>query len=82
MKGTNTARLELSEIPPLNLNMRLNELIRYPHGCIEQVVSGVFPQLLLGQLTEITSERKQEIEDHVRSALAQLARFQLGDGGF
>jgi len=82
MEGTNTARLELSEIPPLNLNMRLNELIRYPHGCIEQVVSGVFPQLLLGQLTEITSERKQEIEGHVRSALAQLARFQLGDGGY
>ncbi|MDD4192060.1 MAG: MG2 domain-containing protein, partial [Mangrovibacterium sp.] len=82
MEGTNTARLELSEIPPLNLNMRLNELIRYPHGCIEQVVSGAFPQLLLEKITEVTPERKQEIEGHVRSALARLARFQLGDGGF
>ncbi|MGV8140085.1 MAG: alpha-2-macroglobulin [Mangrovibacterium sp.] len=82
MEGTNTARLELSEIPPLNLNMRLKELIRYPHGCLEQVVSGAFPQLLVEQLTEITSERKQEIEGHVRTALSRLAHFQLSDGGF
>ncbi|MDD4192899.1 MAG: MG2 domain-containing protein, partial [Mangrovibacterium sp.] len=81
MAGTNAARIELSDIPPLNLGSRLDELIRYPHGCIEQVVSGVFPQLLLGNLSDIPAGRKQEIEGHIRSALARLARFQLGDGG-
>ncbi|MGV8091776.1 MAG: alpha-2-macroglobulin [Mangrovibacterium sp.] len=82
MTGTNTARLELSEIPPLNLNQRLNELIYYPHGCIEQVVSGAFPQLMLNRLTEITPDRKQAVEGYVRAALSRLSRFQLSDGGF
>lgn len=82
MSGTNTARLELSEIPPLNLNQRLNELIYYPHGCIEQIVSGAFPQLMLNRFTEIAPGREQTIEGHVRAALDQLSRFQLSDGGF
>lgn len=82
IEGTNTARLEISEIPPLNLGLRLNELIRYPHGCIEQVVSGAFPLLFLGQLTEVTSERRREIEGYIRSTLERLAHFQLANGGF
>ena len=34
--GTNSATIELSSIPPMNLDKRLKYLIRYPHGCIEQ----------------------------------------------
>ncbi|WP_423129338.1 alpha-2-macroglobulin family protein [Gaoshiqia sp. Z1-71] len=81
MVGTNTATLELSGIPPLDLARRLDYLVRYPHGCIEQVTSSVFPQLMLNRLTEISPDKKQSIENHIRAALNLLVRFQLNDGG-
>lgn len=82
MKGTNDARLELSEIPPLNLNRRLSELIHYPYGCIEQVISGAFPQLMLERLTTVSPEQKTDIEANVRETLTRLQRYQLAEGGF
>ncbi len=82
MEGTNSARLELSTIPPIDLSRRLNYLIRYPHGCIEQITSGVFPQLLLNQLTQVSDEQKQEIEVNIRTALNKYPRFLTTDGGF
>jgi len=47
IQGTNKAMLEFSTVPPINLEKRLSYLIQYPHGCIEQTTSSVFPQLYL-----------------------------------
>ncbi|QIA07769.1 alpha-2-macroglobulin family protein [Draconibacterium halophilum] len=80
--GTNKAWIEITGFPPLNLTKHLNYLIQYPHGCVEQVTSSVFPQLFLGQLTDVTANQKLEIEDNVRKALVKLQSFQLGSGGF
>ena len=41
--GTNSGSIEVSSVPPLDLDKRLKYLIRYPHGCIEQTTSSVFP---------------------------------------
>jgi hypothetical protein len=82
MEGTNSARLELSAIPPVDLTRRLSYLIHYPHGCIEQVTSGVFPQLVLNRLTDIPQAQKQEIADNIRTALNLFGRFQLNNGSF
>ena len=80
--GTNKAWIEISGFPPLNLEKHLNYLIQYPHGCVEQVTSSVFPQLFLKQLTELSAEQKLEIEDNIRRALVKLQSYQLGSGGF
>jgi len=56
IKGTNTAYLEVSNIPPMNLEKRLNYLIRYPHGCVEQTTSSGFPQLFLNQVLDLSDE--------------------------
>lgn len=82
MVGTNHAKLELSAIPPIDLSRRLDYLIRYPHGCIEQTTSAVFPQLLLNKMTVISPEKQQEIEGNIRAALNRFVRFQTADGGF
>ncbi len=82
MEGTNSAKLELSGIPPLNLSQRLNYLIGYPHGCIEQVTSGAFPQLMLHKLVELTADQKYEIEENVQTALNKFTRFQITNGAF
>ncbi|WP_167609411.1 alpha-2-macroglobulin family protein [Maribellus sediminis] len=79
---SNEAWVEISGFPPLNLNKHLDYLIRYPHGCVEQVTSSVFPQLYLGNLTEIDADQKLKIENNIRHALIKLQAYQLGSGGF
>ena len=65
MVGTNEATLEMSHLPPLNLEERLQYLMRYPHGCVEQTTSSVFPQLFLSNLVELDDEQKQKIQENI-----------------
>lgn len=82
MDNSNSAVLELSSIPPINLEKRLGYLIRYPHGCIEQKTSGAFPQLYLSSLIDIDAKTKDRIGNNVRSVINKIQRHQLNDGGF
>lgn len=82
MIGTNSASLEVSTLPPLNLDERLQYLIGYPHGCIEQTTSAVFPQLRLAQLVNLTDVQKIEIDNHINAGIKRLASFQHASGGF
>ncbi len=75
------ATLEISAIPPINLEKRLDYLIRYPHGCLEQITSAVFPQLFLRQLTDLSDRRKAEIETNVRAVIEKYKNYQQPDGG-
>ena len=80
--GHNRAAIELSNLPPLNLEKRLGYLINYPHGCIEQTVSAAFAQLYLPNLTEITANQAASIEHHITAAINKLNDFQVSSGGF
>lgn len=82
MKGSNKATLEVSTLPPLNLTSRLQYLIQYPHGCVEQTTSAVFPQLFLNKLLKIDEQKKKEITQNVTSAIDKLRSFQTDAGGF
>lgn len=79
--GSNTAALEVSSIPPLNLQQRLSYLISYPHGCVEQVTSSVFPQLYLTSLSDLSDKRKAEIARNIKAGIQRLQGFQLPEGG-
>ena len=81
MSGTNSGSLEVSSIPPINLNKRLSYLIQYPHGCVEQTTSGIFPQLMLDKLTPLSTQRKAEVERNIKSGINRLKGFQTTDGG-
>jgi len=82
MYGTNSAMLEVSNIPPINLGKRLRYLIRYPHGCIEQTTSSVFPQLYVSRLMDLEKDREDEINKNVKAGLERLKKFQVASGGF
>ncbi len=81
MSGTNAATLEVSSIPPLNLGKRLDYLIRYPYGCIEQTTSSVFPQVYLDDLMDLDATRRRAIDRNLKGAIARLQRFQVANGG-
>ncbi len=79
--GTNNGTVEVSSIPPLNLEERLQYLVRYPHGCIEQTTSSVFPQLHLGTFVDLSKEKKAEIQSNIEAGIERLRTFQLSNGG-
>ncbi len=80
--NSSKATLEVSSIPAINLQKRLSYLIQYPHGCIEQTTSAVFPQLVLNQLMELTPQRKTEIDKNIAIAIQKIQNFQTNEGGF
>ncbi|MDO6599673.1 Ig-like domain-containing alpha-2-macroglobulin family protein [Tenacibaculum sp. 1_MG-2023] len=79
--GTNNASVEFSTLPPMNFTKRLNYLVRYPHGCVEQTTSGAFPQLYLTKLFDLSNEKKASVERNVKHAINRLSGFQLANGG-
>src|SRR5204862_32756 len=60
--NSSKAVLEVSSIPAINLEKRLSYLITYPHGCIEQTTSSVFPQLVLNQLMDLDDYTKNKVD--------------------
>ena len=79
---SNGASLEFSTLPPMDFSKRMEWLIRYPYGCLEQITSAAFPQLFLSDVFEITFDKKQEIEKNVTAAIERLGRAQTTNGGF
>lgn len=74
--------LEASIYPNINLQKRLDYLIQYPHGCLEQTTSGAFAQLFLDDFTELSSNQKKQVENHIRNTIEHITQFQHSDGGF
>ncbi len=80
--GTNEVALEVSSIRPMNLERRLDYLIQYPHGCVEQTTSSVFPQLYLAMLVRLDEQKKRDIDANIRAGIDRLRLFQIAIGGF
>ncbi|RXQ97605.1 hypothetical protein EO244_01610 [Ancylomarina salipaludis] len=81
INGTNTAILDLASIPPIDFGRRLKYLIDYPHGCVEQTTSSVFPQLYLDKVMEVDENVKEKLTTNIEAGINRLKSFQLADGG-
>jgi hypothetical protein len=79
--GTNSATVEFSTLPPMDFTRRLQYLIQYPHGCLEQTTSAVFPQLFLSDIFDLTYDKKQNIQSNIENGIKKLAHFQQPNGG-
>jgi uncharacterized protein YfaS (alpha-2-macroglobulin family) len=80
-KGTNSAFVEISALPPMDLSKRLSRLIGYPHGCVEQTTSKAFPQIYLEDIADLSFSQKEETKRNVQKAIEKLNDFQLVSGG-
>ncbi len=74
--------LEVSALPPVNLSRHLDYLLRYPHGCIEQITSGAFPQLYADLLTPLSKGQQEKAARNITSVIERLRRYQQPDGSF
>lgn len=79
--GSNTASLDLSTFPSLNLSSRLDFLINYPYGCLEQTISTVFPQVFLSDVTSLNKNAKDDIAANIKVAMNKLSFFLTPEGG-
>jgi uncharacterized protein YfaS (alpha-2-macroglobulin family) len=82
LSGTNSLGLEVSRLPPIDLGRRLDYLLVYPHGCIEQTTSSVFPQLFLGKAVALSEAQAGAAEANIKAGIARLKTFQTPRGGF
>jgi hypothetical protein len=82
LENTNTVTMEASSLPPLNLEKRLDYLIQYPHGCLEQTLSAALPQLYLKSLAKLDDAQKREVEANVKAAIQKMPGFQMPNGAF
>lgn len=80
--GTNSAILEVSSMPPVNLGPRLQYLLQYPYGCIEQTTSAIFPQIYLSQIKAMTDIENLKVQRNVTAGIERLKSFVTRDGGF
>ena len=81
MQGTNEAILEVSSIPPIDLGRRLQYLLRYPYGCLEQTVSSGFPQLFVNKLLKLSEEQQALVPDNIAATINRIQQFQVSNGG-
>lgn len=79
--GSNSATIEFSTLPPMDFSRRLQYLVRYPHGCVEQTTSSVFPQLYLTDIFDLPHEKKQQIQTNIENGIKRLGFFQRPNGG-
>ena len=81
IKGSNFAEIEFSTLPLMDFTGRLQYLIQYPHGCVEQTTSSVFPQLFLGEIFDISLQKKQKMTENIKNGIERLGNFQTPSGG-
>lgn len=81
INGTNSATVEFSTLPPMDFSRRMQYLIQYPHGCVEQTTSSVFPQLFLSDVFDLTVDKKQRIQENIKNGIKRLGHFQKPNGG-
>jgi uncharacterized protein YfaS (alpha-2-macroglobulin family) len=68
-------------MPPLGLEKRLQYLVQYPHGCVEQTTSSVFPQLYLDKALPLQPDELAGIRSNIAAGIERLAGFQNYTGG-
>jgi uncharacterized protein YfaS (alpha-2-macroglobulin family) len=81
LPGSNSVKLEASTLEPLDLERRLDFLIHYPYGCIEQTTSSVFPQLYLDKVVKLDEEQLAAVRKNVQDGINRLRLFLTWSGG-
>lgn len=82
---TSEFMVSVSPLPTVRFANGLRYLIQYPHGCLEQTTSRVFPLLYLSDLARIiepTLAEKGKIDTYIKTGIAKLEDMLLPDHHF
>ncbi|MBO7073720.1 MAG: hypothetical protein J6W12_02255 [Bacteroidales bacterium] len=79
IEGTQQGRITVSSLLPVDLFSRLDYLMSYPHGCLEQVTSKAFPQLYLNYFVMLDDNDKANLKNNIETAINDLRAYQKAD---
>lgn len=79
MRGTQSGKILVSNMIPVDLFSRLDFLTSYPHGCLEQITSKAFPQLYLNYFVQQSDEDVAKMKANVETVVADLRSYQKSD---
>jgi uncharacterized protein YfaS (alpha-2-macroglobulin family) len=84
--GTVAGDLTLTDQPPINVAEHIRALYAYPYGCLEQTISGIYPQVsisneLLKEM-KIKSQPAKVRQKKVQQGIDRLMTLQKPNGGF
>ncbi|MCI0512259.1 MG2 domain-containing protein, partial [candidate division KSB1 bacterium] len=85
VSGTESYQLTTSGFPAIQFAGGLQYLLSYPHGCIEQTTSRVFPLLYFKDLARVAAPelfQTNTAEYFVEAGINQISNMQLATGGF
>ncbi len=85
LDGTQNARLVLSSFPSVKFLKGLRYLLQYPHGCVEQTTSKVFPLLYFDNLAKMAEPELFAVGGaayFVKEGINKLVSMQKEDGSF
>ncbi len=82
LDGTVNASVSVSRIKMPDVNKRLNNILGYPYGCLEQTTSKGFPQLAVKPLLKQYSALYEELDGNINTTIAKLWTFQNDNGSF
>lgn len=83
LEGTQNTSLTISKFPAVKFAEHLKYLVKYPHGCIEQTVSTLFPQLYFGEIAKLIAPELYASRNpvyYVKEGIRKLESMQLYDG--
>lgn len=83
LKGTQSTTLTISKFPAVKFAKHLKYLVGYPHGCIEQTVSQLFPQIYFEDLAKLVAPelyRSNNPVYFVKEGIRKIESMQLYDG--
>jgi len=81
--GTQRTSLSIAKFPALQYADQLSSLVRYPHGCVEQTTSKLFPQLYFEELAAAVAPDMYVNGNpvyFVKEGVRKLQSMQLSDG--
>ena len=85
VEGSAKRDVILSALPLIQLRGRLDYLIHYPYGCVEQTTSTAFPMIYVGDLAqelEPHAFRNRNAASYVADGIRRLGSMQSASGGF
>ncbi len=77
--------LYISRIPLIQFSGKLEYLLQYPYGCLEQITSRVFPLIYLSDIAREVDPGLFEKSDPaamVQEGIRQIGNMQISGGGF
>jgi uncharacterized protein YfaS (alpha-2-macroglobulin family) len=84
VEGTKTSTLTISKFPVVQFAKVLKNLVGYPHGCIEQTVSKLFPQLYFEDMAKLIAPEYYRTNNpiyYIKEGIKKIESMQQWNGG-